>query len=68
MRLEKIWIVTKPTHESTINDILFDCDIDRLYLQFLGGMRPHDVAGMFTDQLEATMEAKILLNETEGKT
>lgn len=61
MKIEKLWIVTYPTPISELADIMFETDLDGLSLQFLGGLRAQDIAGMFTTQGEAEKEAKALL-------
>lgn len=61
MKIEKFWIVTKPTKVSTLGDILFKSDVHGLQLQFLGGLKSENIHGIYTDEAEAKQEAEKLL-------
>ena len=57
----KFWVVTKPTKESTIQDILFECDLSGLRFQFLGGLIPLQIKGLYKSKKTATKIANSLL-------
>ena len=61
MKIEKFWIVTKPTAVSTMQDICFQSDIHGLQLQFLGGLKSENIHGIYTKEAEAKQEAEKLL-------
>lgn len=65
MRITSFWVVTKPNQQSTLPDILFEADPARLRLQFLGGLDPGDIAGVFTEHGEAEALAQWLLGNIE---
>lgn len=65
MRINKFWIVTLPNEVSELGDICFETDMVGLKLQFLGGLDPQEIAGVFTEQLEAEFSAQLLLNNRE---
>ena len=62
MKLKRIWIVTNPSLVSEIGDICFSADAHRMALQFIGGLDPKDIHGMYTTEKEATDIAKWLLH------
>src|SRR5262245_37408885 len=46
--MKNFWIVTKPqTAYSELEDICFECDWERLRLQFLGGLEPSEIYDMY---------------------
>ncbi len=58
------WIVINPSLVSEIGDILFECSLRRLELQFKGGLSAEkDNPTLFSDQQEAEKEAKARLRE-----
>ena len=57
----KFWVVTIPTQDSTLGDILFECDLKGLRLQFLGGLFDSQIHGIY-DEKTANRIAKNLLN------
>jgi len=61
MKIDKIWVVIKPTKHSTMRDILFHADMSRLRLQFLGGLTAREIVGVWTTRREAEKVAKSLL-------
>lgn len=62
MKLETIWIVTKPyDKESTLGDICFSCNTYHLMLQFRGGLLSDEIEGMFSTETEAVECATKLL-------
>ena len=57
----KVWLVTKPTKESTLDDILSECDLSGLRFQFLGGLVPLQINGLYKSKRTATKIANELL-------
>jgi len=55
--LGQLWIVTKASPVSTLEDILFQADPHRLALQVLGGLRPDEIVGWFDNYSEANQNA-----------
>ena len=62
MQISKLWIVTRPSRFSTLEDVCFEADFKRLYLQVLGGLNPDDVVGMYADKQSAQDTAKRLIH------
>ena len=60
------WVVTKPSPVSELVDICFECTFARLQLQYLGGLRPADIHGIYTGEGEATRTAMWLLDQLEN--
>ena len=54
---DKLWILTDPTHESEVGDILFEASLRKLDLQFKGGLSMDRNPTIFTDENEARIEA-----------
>lgn len=61
MKIEKFYVVLIPTKDSTIDDIFYDTDIKSLGYQFIGGLNPSQVAGVYTSEKEARAFAKDFL-------
>ena len=57
MKIDTIWVVTRPSPVSEMVDLLFEADPGRLELQFRGGLKGKDVIGMFTTFPEARAAA-----------
>ncbi len=62
MRIDKFWIVTRPTNTSILQDIAFETDVVRLALQMKGGLGPGEIEAAFTEQREAETLAEELLH------
>ncbi len=60
-KVQKFWVVTKPTKSSTLVDILFSADMKRMELQFKGGLSGSEIIGTFTTKNEAEKVAKMAL-------
>jgi len=58
---DKFWVVTDPTSQSELGDILFQASLRRLELQFKGGLRMTDNPTLFTKKEEAEIEARARL-------
>ena len=58
----KFWVVTIPTSESELGDILFETDIKGLGNQFRGGLNSDDIVGWY-DKETATQIATDLMNK-----
>jgi len=54
---DKLWVVTDPGPESTVEDILFEASLRDLELQFKGGLTMDDNPTLFTERAEAEVEA-----------
>lgn len=61
MKLDKIWMVTKPKKESELVDVCAEIEMEKLYLQYLGGLREDEVVGFFTHKEEAVKVARALM-------
>lgn len=61
-KINKFWIVTKPTKYSVLDDILFQSDIKGMQNQFLGGLKKAEIVGTYQYKAEAEKIAKKLLN------
>lgn len=69
MEIKNFWVVTKPTPKSLLADICFETTPRGLAFQILGGLKPGEIHGMYTDGLEASEVATSLLIQrptTEG--
>jgi stage V sporulation protein G len=60
----QIWVVTKPTTGSTLQDICFETDAIGLAKQFKGGLNESEISDTFNNETDAIAHAKFLLNET----
>ena len=54
---DTLWVVTDPTSESEVGDILFEASLRKLDLQFKGGLTMDRNPTIFTDENEARVEA-----------
>lgn len=63
----RFWVVTRPTKESGLVDILSQSDLSDLNLQFAGGLNAGDVVGLFIEERAAINLAKYLLTERDKK-
>ena len=50
------WVVVDPTPESEKGDVVFQCSLRRLELQFKGGLTMDQNPTIFTDKKEADVE------------
>lgn len=57
--IKKFWLVTKPTKDSELVDILFEATPSELVLQGRGGLDPSDVVGAWADKSEAEKIANV---------
>lgn len=55
---DKFWVVTDPTPESEIGDILFQASLHDLELQFKGGLTSAQHPTLYTERVEAESEAQ----------
>jgi hypothetical protein len=65
--LQQFWVVTFPTGQSTLNDILFETDLFGFQLQLRGGLRGDEIVGIYTNKNKAMKTAQSLLNKSENK-
>lgn len=61
------WFVTTPRYLSETIDICFECDLESIMLQTLGGLMPGSIVGMYNNPEEALAHAKQLLKERDQK-
>jgi hypothetical protein len=61
----KFWIVTEPTEDSTLADVLFSTDIRGLVLQIKGGLAASQIHGIYLDEDVATADAMDLVPAPE---
>ena len=55
--LGKLWIVTKATKSSTLEDVLYQATPYELALQIKGGLEPDEIIGWFDNASEANQIA-----------
>lgn len=60
-KVNKFWVVTKPSKNSELIDILFHAVMIRMELQFKGGLSGKEIIGIFTTKNEAEKIAKMAL-------
>jgi hypothetical protein len=53
---DKFWVVTDPTPESCMEDIVFQASLRQIELQFKGGLTMDRNPRLFTDKNEADIE------------
>jgi hypothetical protein len=58
---DKFWVVTDPTPESELGDVLFEASLTDLELQFKGGLKMESNPTLFTEKGEAENEARARL-------
>ena len=54
---QTFWVVTKPTANSELGDICFECDFKRFALQVRGGLDVDDISAIFADEQLAKLNA-----------
>ena len=54
---EKFWVVIDPTPASEMGDVVFECSLRNLELQFKGGLTMDRNPTIFTDKRQAEIEA-----------
>jgi len=57
----KFWVVTKPTKNSELVDILFETDLFGFVLQMKGGLKEDEVLGFYKNKEKAKKMAEKLL-------
>jgi conjugative relaxase-like TrwC/TraI family protein len=57
----RFWLVTKPTPSSIMQDICFECDIDKYALQIMGSLHPSEIVGIYAEKANAIATASRLL-------
>ena len=55
---DKFWVVTDPTPESVLEDIVFQTSLRGLERQFRGGLTMASNPTLFTEETEAKLEAQ----------
>lgn len=56
--IKDFWVVTKPSKNQILEDILFKANMAYMRNQFVGGLKAADILGTFTTQKEASDLAK----------
>lgn len=64
-KIEDFWVVTYPTPQSELVDILFQSNPDHLENQFRGGLTKEEIEGFYSDQAEAQAVAQLLMSDPE---
>jgi len=62
-QLGYFWVVTNPTPDSTINDILFKTDIIGMRNKYIGGLDPKEIYGVYKLDSTARRTAELLLDK-----
>lgn len=57
----KFWVVTKPTKNSELVDILFETDLFGFVLQMKGGLKEDEVLGFYKNKEKAKKMAEKIL-------
>jgi len=65
MKIEKLWVVVRPSPASELGDVCFETDAKGLAMQFKGGLAEGDVHALYTGQDEAEKEAKRILSASK---
>ncbi len=60
-KVNKFWVVSKPSKKSELIDILLHADMKKMELQFKGGLSGKEIIGIFTTKNEAEKVAKMAL-------
>lgn len=65
-RITKFWFVTAPTADSTLQDIMGDCDVNGFIRQVRGGLSEKDNVALFATQAGAFIEAQTRLEKRDA--
>lgn len=61
MKIEKLWVVVRPSRLAELGDVCFETDAAGLALQFKGGLDPEGIHALYTSRNEAEREAERVL-------
>jgi methionyl-tRNA formyltransferase len=64
-RIEKLWVVTKPDHQSSLGDILFEASAARLAVN--NGLKENEIHAIYSRHDEAVQEAERILRPYENR-
>ena len=67
-KIESFWVVTKPTPDSEMVDVLFESSPTGMLLQGKGGLTAAKVHGVYDNEAEAKAEAEKLLGSKQAQT
>lgn len=68
MKITSLWVVTRPTKNSTIGDICFLAETPTsLYRQFAGGLTPEEIVAFYDNQEEAEEAARLELHAVQNR-
>ena len=66
MKISRLWVVTKASPRSTIEDICFQTDLaEGLFHQYKGGLDPKDIVGFWDDESQAKEKARFILHRAK---
>lgn len=69
MKISSLWVVTKPTPRSTMQDICFRVELPfDIYKQFMGGLNPADIVAFYDNQNSAEEKARHDLHSALDRT
>jgi hypothetical protein len=60
---ERFWVVTRPTPNSELGDIRFECTFETFALQVRGGLDVGQIVGIYADHDVATTTATKLIED-----
>lgn len=64
----EFWVVEKPSTSATLDDVCFKCENVMYFArQVIGGLKPEDIKGIFTNENKAKKLAEKLLKERDKK-
>lgn len=61
MKIDRFYVVTKPTENSELGDVVFAASVANLELQFRGGLKADDIHAVYTMPEEAEAEGSRIL-------
>jgi len=60
--MPSFWVVTNPSKDSTLNDIVFESNVKGMMLQVGGGLRERDIASIYKNERSAKLKGHKLLH------
>ena len=68
MKISSLWVVTKATSRSTMQDICFRVELPLdLYRQFMGGLDPDNIVAFYDNQSAAEEKARHELHAAQHR-
>ena len=62
IKVPSFWVVTNPTKDSTLADVVFETDLSGMMKQIGGGLRERDIARIYKNKRIATVMGHKLLH------